>query len=227
MAESSSSSGSALAGWTGLTGGAIQQRAQIEEDKLVKAARVHQMLTNMEFAKRSGALVQKGAKQQGSEATKQTLQEGRKTREKAFEQVQKTDLFGGGQANQTPQINPQDLLRTQGIGKNRAVLGSYGDWAMRDLISKIQIQNEMNKLNQEIGGFNDITAPAIEQKMARAYDDWKIAGAAIGMGGQVIGSELARQQDRNSANRAPTYVRTDGPYTSGSNSHYLQFSNNE
>jgi len=214
--------GAAISGWTGAIGSAFQQRAQMEANKEVSMAKTQAMLRQQGFADQAGKIVSKQAKQQGSESAKQAMVEGQAKRQVALDNVQKVDLFGQNQA----QMNPVDMLRTRITGRNRAVLGSYGDWALRDLIGKIQIQNELNKLYGQASGQANIIDPYLENEAEHSADAWKMVGGTISGAGNVVGSYYANKGDQQ---KAPTYVApknsTSAPWVSGSNEQYLQFNN--
>lgn len=212
-------SGAGISAWTTAVGGAIQERARMEADKAVKRAQTAELYKQAEYGKQAGELVDKQAKTQGSESAKQTMAAGQAKREQAFQQAQGVNLFAGNGVK----MNEADTLRTHGLARNRAVLGSYGDWALRDLISKIQVQNEMNKLYGQAEGQQNIVAPMLENDASHSADAWKMAGGAIAGAGSGVGAYYSSQPSQPS--KAPTYVSDQGPWTSGSNEQYLQFNN--
>lgn len=218
-------SGAGIAGWTGLIGSAFQQRAQVEADRLVANARAFEMNKQKEYAEQAARIVAENAKQQGADTAKQRLAEGQANRLQAFEKIGQQNIYGENQ----PQQNGMDALRTANLGKHRAVLGSYGDWALRDMIQKIQVQNELNKLYDSAQGQSEVIAPITENQIAHSQDNWKIAGAAIAGGGQVVGAYMDSQPKRSNV---PTYINPNptGPgyvTNTGPGGSYSQFNSGD
>lgn len=186
-------SAAGVAGWTGAIGSAFQQRAALEAEKAASYKQLEEMNRQKEYAQRAQNVITESAKFKGSDNAAELRKQGEANRLQAFDQVGRYNLFGGPAQVQpgAPTMLAHDVLRNNTSKKNRAVLGSYGDWALRDMIQNIQVQNELNRIGSFAGGSANVIAPAEINAALHSADTWKIVGGTIAGAGNVIGATMA------------------------------------
>lgn len=165
-----SGAGSAIQGIAG-------NLAAAEMDQVAR----REMMNQNRYRNQSFGLWQPAVQQQGVEQAQLDLQQGRDRRMDAYNQMGQTQLGINDQTSQRGQIAGQ--LQ----GQNRAALGAYSDWKLNDMIRKIRLQDELNKISNFSAGDASVF-PGLMSDAQHSQDELAMWGKIIaGLGGAASG----------------------------------------
>jgi hypothetical protein len=117
----------------------------------------------------------------GVETAREQIGEGAQKREDFYGKVGETQFGVGGGPNE------RDKALYGLLGKGRAQLGGYSDWALNQLISNIRTQDELNRISNFAGGTAQVFPYRMEEA-SHAGDELAFWGSLIASLGGGAGS---------------------------------------
>jgi hypothetical protein len=167
-----------------LVGGILQSVAASRAGQEMLQAMAREMQRQQEYRNLAFGTFQPALQGRGVETARQQIQEGADQRQGYFQQVGQSKL--GVHQDSTARGRAQYKLS----GQNRANLGGYSDWAIKQMIANIRAQDELNRLSSFAGG----TAQVFPYRMYDAQHSQDALALVGGLISSIGGSAPAWSQ---------------------------------
>lgn len=129
-----------------LVGGVIQSVAATKAQKEMFKEFKREQDRQSKFQQRATKNFNPALQQMGVETARQQMAAGQTNREEMYNNLVVPNVVG------VANPDPQTAAYLQGLGHNRAVLGSYGDWQLEQAINNIRTNEILNKISNFAGG---------------------------------------------------------------------------
>ena len=177
--------GAAIGAGASVVGGLMQAIAASNASRAMNRAFERELSRQEGYRNQAFDVFQPALEQRGVETARDQIDQGSQRRQALYAKVANAPLALGGQPDSARERANYTLL-----GRNRANLGGYSDWALDQLISNIRSQDELNKVSSFAGG----TAGVFPYRLSDAQhssDDLALIGSLIS---SIGGSAPALQQ---------------------------------
>lgn len=206
--------GQAIGAGANLLGGIIQSVAASRAKEEMEDEFRDQIDLQNRYRNQAFGTFEQATPFRGVETARDQIAEGSANREAFFGKTGKTRFGGAGGPNK------RDEQAFALSAKNRADLGGYSDWALRQMIANIRTQDELNRISSFAGGRANVF-PLQMEEASHAGDELAFWGKLI----QSLGSGTGAFLDAGGAGPSAQYGVTN-KFTGDINPGYFgQFSN--
>ena len=161
-----------------VVGGEMQGWASVLDKQAMFKAYKEELARQQAYRDEGAKLFQGDLNQSRPSYAQSQLDLGRSQREQSYSDIGRIPLSSTSSPTQTSTSAKRDKAFTQMRGQERATLGSYSDWALKQTLNNIQNQEALRQLSNFAAG----TAGIFPLKMYKAQHEWDAlaeAGAAI------------------------------------------------